>query len=91
MHLSNKLQGTLERQGLLLTTPGEYTAHLGPHSRITGRERQRERGRQRRRDGTEVLPYWYLGKGVSDSVGSRLVNLKHKSEKGKKARGQLVI
>lgn len=31
------------KKGLLLIGPGNYMAHLGPHSEVTGRERERER------------------------------------------------
>lgn len=34
-HLSNHHRRTLEKQGLLLTDPEEYTAHPRPHSKIT--------------------------------------------------------
>lgn len=27
-----------KKKGLLPTGPGNYTAHLGPHSKVTGRE-----------------------------------------------------
>ena len=37
-HLSNSHQGTLKREDLLLRGPGGYTAYLGPHSDIMGRE-----------------------------------------------------
>ena len=29
-----------EEKGLLLTSPGGYLARLGPHSKVTGRERE---------------------------------------------------
>lgn len=39
-HLSNTLQGTMEKQGLSLTGPGGSAPHIGltPHSDVTGRE-----------------------------------------------------
>ena len=36
-----QLSGSFEKKkGLLLTRPGNYTVHLGPHSVVMGRERE---------------------------------------------------
>lgn len=40
-HLSNIHQGTLKKQDLLFTSPGGHVAHPGPHSQVTGREKER--------------------------------------------------
>lgn len=37
-HLSNNHDGTLQTQGLLLTSPRGYTTCLGPHGEIIGRD-----------------------------------------------------
>lgn len=49
MHLSNSHQGTLKKQDLLLTSPGEYMAHPGLYRVVVGREREKEREIERKR------------------------------------------
>lgn len=39
MPLNNNCQETLGGEGFLPTGPRNYTAHLGPHRGVTGRER----------------------------------------------------
>lgn len=39
MCFSNHHQRTLKNKGLLYTGPGDYSAHLGPHSQAARRER----------------------------------------------------
>ena len=43
MHPSENHQGTLEKQGLLFTSPRGYKAPPGPHSQVTDKKRERMR------------------------------------------------
>lgn len=43
MPFSNNYQEALEKKknrGVLLTRPGNYTAYLGPHNKVTDREKE---------------------------------------------------
>lgn len=72
--LSNNHQEALKGQVSLLTSPGNYTAHLGPHSKVSRKE-----GEAHMHEGVcRLRVLLLLGKGWL-SRPCFLVNLKHMS------------